>query len=97
MTATSGRPGTGAAGRRRPADPYGDGPPDRRTPHILVVTVNPVKNNGLRTFLSVLAGLAVIFFGTSEGQGVSTAILVLAAVAGLIVWHLTKPGNTSTS
>ncbi|MEV4627134.1 amidophosphoribosyltransferase [Micromonospora sp. NPDC049523] len=47
--------------------------------------------------MSVLAGLAVIFFGTSEGQGVSTAILVLAAVAGLIVWHLTKPGNTSTS
>ncbi|WSN14863.1 amidophosphoribosyltransferase [Micromonospora sp. NBC_01699] len=47
--------------------------------------------------MSVLAGLAVIFFGTSEGQDLTTAILVLALVAGLIVWHLTKPGNPSTS
>ena len=59
--------------------------------------MNRVKNNGLRTFLSVLAGLAVIFFGTSEGQGISTAILVLAVVAALIVWHLTKPGKTPVS
>jgi uncharacterized membrane protein YccC len=59
--------------------------------------VNRVKNKGLRTFLAVLAGLAVIFFGTSEGQDLTVAILVLAAVAALIVWHLTKPGSTSTS
>ncbi|RKR93202.1 hypothetical protein BDK92_7723 [Micromonospora pisi] len=59
--------------------------------------MNRVKNKGLRTFLSVLAGLAVIFFGTSDGRGVTNAILALAVVAALIVWHLTKPGNTSVS
>lgn len=56
--------------------------------------MNRVTNKGLRTFLSVLAGLAVIVFGAGNGRGISTAILALAVVAAVIVWQLTKPGNT---
>ncbi|MGS2615867.1 hypothetical protein ACVCAH_15285 [Micromonospora sp. LZ34] len=54
----------------------------------------------MRTFVTVLAGLAVIYFGTTgrspeEGGGVTGGLVVLALLAALLVWHLTKPGNTS--
>jgi hypothetical protein len=44
-----------------------------------------------------LAGLAVIFFGTGDGRGISNAILALAVVAAVIVWNLTKPGGKPVS
>ncbi len=53
----------------------------------------------MRTFVTVLAGLAVIYFGTTgrgadeEGGGVSGGLVVLALLAALLVWHLTKPGD----
>ncbi|MEV4482110.1 hypothetical protein AB0K04_09900 [Micromonospora coxensis] len=53
----------------------------------------------MRTFLAVLAGLAVIYFGVTgrsgaeEGSGVSGGVLLLALLASLLVWHLTKPGQ----
>jgi hypothetical protein len=52
-----------------------------------------VNNKGLRTFLSVAAAILVIYFGSTsdEGRGVTNALIVLGVVAGLIVWHLTKP------
>ncbi|PWU53773.1 hypothetical protein DLJ47_15420 [Micromonospora sp. S4605] len=60
-----------------------------------------MKDRGMRTFLTVLAGLAVIYFGTTgrspeEGGGVTGGLVVLALLAALLVWHLTKPGNTPT-
>ncbi|GAB2944775.1 hypothetical protein GCM10027280_36950 [Micromonospora polyrhachis] len=55
--------------------------------------VNFVKNKGLRTFLAVAAGLAVIYFGSQppEGGGVTNALVVLGLVAAALVWFLTKP------
>ncbi|MER6758333.1 hypothetical protein ABT235_29635 [Micromonospora echinofusca] len=52
----------------------------------------------MRTFVTVLAGLAVIYFGTTgrsegDGRGVSGGLVVLALLAALLVWHLTKPGD----
>ncbi|MEH1099833.1 hypothetical protein [Micromonospora sp. CPCC 205561] len=52
----------------------------------------------MRTFVTVLAGLAVIYFGTTgrseqDGPGVSGGLVVLALLAALLVWHLTKPGD----
>jgi hypothetical protein len=57
--------------------------------------VNLVSNKGLRTFLSVGAAIAVVFFGSrpEDGGGVTNAVLVLAVAAGLLVWFLTKPGT----
>ena len=54
-----------------------------------------VNNKGLRTFLSVAVAVLVIYFGSTsdDGQGVTSALIVLGVVAGLIVWHLTKPGK----
>lgn len=55
-----------------------------------------VNNKGLRTFLSLGAAAAVVYFGSGPdggGQGVTNAVLVLAAVAGVLVWFLTKPGT----
>ncbi|PZF89804.1 hypothetical protein [Micromonospora deserti] len=57
-----------------------------------------MKDRGLRTFVTVLAGLAVIYFGTTgrspeEGGGVTGGLVVLALLASLLVWHLTKPGD----
>lgn len=55
-----------------------------------------MRNTGLRTFLAVGAAAAVIYFGSTgpdDGSGVTGALLVLAAVAGLLVWFLTKPGT----
>ncbi|MEU6206269.1 MULTISPECIES: amidophosphoribosyltransferase [Micromonospora] len=50
----------------------------------------------MRTFVTVLAGLAVIYFGTSgrdpeEGRGLTGGLVLLALLASLLVWHLTKP------
>jgi hypothetical protein len=46
--------------------------------------------------LSIAAAVAVIYFGSRppDGHGVTNALVVLAVVAGLIVWFLTKPGKT---
>ncbi|MCL7458105.1 hypothetical protein M8I35_13060 [Micromonospora sp. MSM11] len=57
-----------------------------------------MKDRGMRTFVTVLAGLAVIYFGTTgrseeDGRGVSGGLVVLALLAALLVWHLTKPGD----
>lgn len=55
-----------------------------------------VKRRGLRTALSFGAAAAVLYFGTTGPEGgrpASTAVLVLAAVAGTLVWFLTKPGT----
>lgn len=55
-----------------------------------------VKNKGLRTFLSLAAAAAVVYFGSTgpdDAPGVTNAVLALALVAGLLVWFLTKPGT----
>ncbi|MEU4641840.1 hypothetical protein ACIBTZ_02825 [Micromonospora sp. NPDC049460] len=57
-----------------------------------------MKDRGMRTFVTVLAGLAVIYFGTTgrseeDGRGVSGGLVVLALLAALLVWNLTKPGD----
>ncbi|MGN9778978.1 amidophosphoribosyltransferase [Micromonospora sp. H33] len=54
----------------------------------------------MRTAVTVLAGLAVIYFGTTgqdpeEGEGISGGLVVLAVLAALLVWHLTKPGDNA--
>lgn len=57
--------------------------------------VNCVNNKGLRTFLSVGTGIAVIFFGSrpsADGSGgITNALLVLGVLAAVLVWFLTKP------
>jgi drug/metabolite transporter (DMT)-like permease len=55
-----------------------------------------VNNRGWRTFLAIATGVAVIYFGSrpGEGGGVTNAIVVLAIVAAVTVWFLTKPGKT---
>lgn len=66
------------------------------TPH----TLRNVKNRGFRTFLSILAGLAVIYLGSSQPDGshqVTNALLVLGGITALIVWNLTKPTNKPVS
>lgn len=55
-----------------------------------------MKNRGLRTFLSLGAAVAVIYFastGPDDGRGVTNGVLVLAVIAGVLVWFLTKPGT----
>ncbi|MGW4502849.1 hypothetical protein ACWENR_30115 [Micromonospora sp. NPDC004336] len=57
-----------------------------------------MKDRGMRTFVTVLAGLAVIYFGTTgrseeDGRGLSGGLVVLALLAALLVWNLTKPGD----
>jgi hypothetical protein len=51
----------------------------------------------MRTFVAVLAGLAVIYFGSTgrdeQQDGISSGLLVLAVLAALLVWNLTKPGD----
>ncbi|WDZ83183.1 hypothetical protein [Micromonospora cathayae] len=53
----------------------------------------------MRTFVTVLTGLAVLYFGSAgrdpaEGR-VSNGVIVLALVAALLVWQLTKPGDSA--
>lgn len=62
-------------------------------------TVRNVKDRGLRTFVTVLAGLAVIYFGATghrssggEGEGISGGVVLLALLASALAWNLTKPG-----
>lgn len=55
----------------------------------------------MRTVVTVLAGLAVIYFGSKgrspdEGGGVSAGVVVLAVLAAALAWHLTKPGDSAT-
>ncbi|RGC66523.1 hypothetical protein C5N14_22460 [Micromonospora sp. MW-13] len=54
----------------------------------------------MRTVVAVLAGLAVIYFGSKgrsadEGGGVSSGVVVLAVLAAALAWHLTKPGDNA--
>jgi hypothetical protein len=56
----------------------------------------------MRTFIAVLAGLAVIYFGTTghrssgeEGGGVSGGLVLLALLASALAWHLTRPRDTA--
>ncbi|MEU1884683.1 amidophosphoribosyltransferase [Micromonospora sp. WMMD987] len=47
--------------------------------------------------MAVLAGLAVLYFGmtgrsTGDG-GVSGGVVLLAVLAALLVWHLTRPAG----
>ncbi|MET8911705.1 hypothetical protein [Micromonospora sp. NPDC004551] len=58
-----------------------------------------MKDRGLRTFITVLAGLAVIYFGATghrssggEGGGISGGVVLLALLASALAWNLTKPG-----
>ncbi|MCZ7437462.1 hypothetical protein O7598_13745 [Micromonospora sp. WMMC241] len=58
-----------------------------------------MKDRGMRTFVTVLAGLAVIYFGATghraadgEGGGISGGVVLLALLASLLAWHLTRPG-----
>lgn len=57
-----------------------------------------MKNRGLRIFLAVGAALAVLYFGTGGSnpqadRQVTNALLILAALAGWLVWSIT--GNNS--
>lgn len=59
-----------------------------------------MKNRGFRTFVSILAGLAVIYLGSKQRDGshhVSNAVLVLGVVAAIIVWNLTKSSDKPVS
>ncbi|MFD2765150.1 hypothetical protein [Micromonospora eburnea] len=58
-----------------------------------------MRERGLRTFIAVLAGLAVIYFGASghrssggEGSGVSGGVVLLALLVAGLVWYVTRPG-----
>ncbi len=56
-----------------------------------------VKDRGLRTFITVLAGLAVIYFGSTGNRqhggegGISGGVVLLALLAAALAWNLTKP------
>ncbi|QOC95418.1 hypothetical protein [Micromonospora craniellae] len=59
-----------------------------------------MKDRGIRKVVAALAGLAVIYFGATgrsdgEGSGISGGLVVLALLAALLVWHLTKPGDAA--
>lgn len=57
-----------------------------------------VRDRNLRTFIAVLAGVAVIYFGISGDRssggegGISGGLVLLAVAASLLVWYLTRPG-----
>jgi hypothetical protein len=57
-----------------------------------------VTSSGTRNFLALLAGLAVLYFGSSgsDGQGPSSAVVVLAVAAAATVWYLARPQNSGT-
>lgn len=56
-----------------------------------------VKDRGFRTFVTVLAGLAVIYFGATGNRqnggedGISGGVVLLALLAAALAWNLTKP------
>ncbi|MFE0593773.1 hypothetical protein ACIBCR_00680 [Micromonospora echinospora] len=59
-----------------------------------------MKDRGLRTFVTVLTGLVVLYFGSAgrdpgEDGRVSNGVIALALVAALLVWNLTKPGGSA--
>jgi hypothetical protein len=53
----------------------------------------PSVNNNTRTFLAVLAGVAVLYFGSdgNGGRGPTSAVVILAVAAAAIVWYVTRP------
>ncbi|MBB5826620.1 hypothetical protein [Micromonospora carbonacea] len=59
-----------------------------------------MKDRGMRTVVAVLAGLAVIYFGSrgrtaDDGGGVSGGVVILAVLAAALAWHLTRPGDNA--
>lgn len=54
----------------------------------------------MRTVVAVLAGLAVIYFGSrgrsDDGGGVTGGVVILAVLAAALAWHLTRPGDNAT-
>jgi len=54
-----------------------------------------VKNTGLRYLLAIGAALAVVYFGSrpEDGRGITNGVLLLAVLAGIAVWYLTRPGG----
>ena len=64
-------------------------------------TVRSVRDRGIRTFLTVLAGLAVIYFGvtghrsTGEQGGISGGLVLLALLASALVWYVTRPKDSA--
>ncbi|MFU8874196.1 hypothetical protein [Micromonospora sp. SL4-19] len=57
-----------------------------------------MRDRGLRTSIAVLVGLAVIYFGATghrsnggEGSGVSGGVVLIAVLAALLVYYLTRP------
>lgn len=55
-----------------------------------------MTSSGTRSFVALVAGLAVLYFGSSgnDGQGPTSAVVVLAVAAAAIVWYLTRPQNS---
>lgn len=53
-------------------------------------------SNNTRWFLAILAGLAVLYFGSdgSDGGGPTSAVVVLAVAAAAIVFYLTRPQSS---
>jgi hypothetical protein len=56
----------------------------------------PSVSKNTRAILAVLAGVAVLYFGNdgNDGEGVTSAVVVLAVAAAVIVWFLTRPQDT---
>jgi hypothetical protein len=55
-----------------------------------------MSRNGTRLFLALLVGAAVMIFGVdgSDGEGPTTALLVLSIAAGVITWYALRPQNS---
>jgi hypothetical protein len=58
----------------------------------------PSVSNNTRAFLAVLAGLAVLYFGSdgNDGGGPTSAVVVFAVVTAAIVWYVTRPQKSGT-
>ncbi|MGC1212679.1 MAG: hypothetical protein WA890_15585 [Micromonospora sp.] len=60
-----------------------------------------MNDRAIRKFLTLLAGLAVIYFGVTghrgsgEKGGISGGLVLLALLASALVWYLTRPKDTA--
>lgn len=56
-------------------------------------------SNNTRWFLAILTGLAVLYFGSdgNDARGPTSAVVVLAVVAALVVFFVTRPRNPGPS
>lgn len=57
-----------------------------------------MTNSGIRLFLALLVGTAVMIFGTngSDGEGPTTTLLVLSIAAGVITWYFLRPQKSGS-